>query len=75
MNLPGSMHDSTIADWGGIYNKLALLYEDTGAITCVDSAFCMRNQPYIIKSSQVNFVGKGATNAAVWQDIMRKCEE
>jgi hypothetical protein len=72
MNLPGSMHNSTIADWGGIYDKLALLYEETGAITCVDSALRTRNQPYIIKSSQVNFAGDGATTAAVRQDIMMK---
>jgi hypothetical protein len=74
MNLPGSMHDSTIADWGGIHDKLSLLYETTGAITCVDSAFRMRNSPYIIKSSQTNYNGNGDINAAVRHDILRKCQ-
>ena len=72
MNLPGAMHDSTIAEWGGIYDKLASLYETTGAVTCVDSAFRMRSLPYIIKSSQTNYIGEGNTDAAVRQDIMRK---
>lgn len=71
MNVPGSMHDSSIADWGGIYDKLAVLYETTGAITCVDSAFRMRNQPYIIKSSQERH-GEGDTFAAVRRDVIRK---
>ena len=72
MNLPGAMHDSTIAEWGGIYDKLAGLYETTGAITCVDSAFRMRNAPYIIKSSQENRIGDGDTDEAVRRDILRK---
>jgi hypothetical protein len=72
MNLPGSMHDSTIAEWGGIYDKLASLYETTGAITCVDSAFRMRNSPYIIKSSQENRIGDGDTDEAVRRDILQK---
>ncbi len=72
MNLPGSMHDSTIADMGGIYDKLKNLYETTGAITCVDSAFRMRNSPYIIKSSQDNRVGEGDTEEAVRRDIIKK---
>ena len=62
MNLPGSMHDSTIADWGQIYDKLENLFQTTGAVTCVDSAFRMKNVPYIIKSSQKNRIGDGKTN-------------
>ncbi len=71
MNVPGSMHDSTIADWGSIYNKLAQVYETTGAITCVDSAFCTWNQPYIIKSSQ-DCHGEGDTFAAVRRNVLQK---
>ena len=59
MNLPGSMHDSMIVEWGRIYDKLESLYETMGAITCVDSAFLMKNSPYIIKSSQENCIGVG----------------
>ena len=72
MNLPGSMHDSTIADWGRIYDKLEGIYKTTGAITCVDSAFCMKNAPYIIKSSQENRIGDGDTEAEVRRSIIKK---
>ena len=71
MNVPGSVHDSSIADWGGIYDKLAVLYETTGAIACVDSAFCMQNQPYINKSLQERH-GEGDTFAAVRRDVIKK---
>jgi len=40
INVPGSQHDSTVADWGGIYNKLEDVYLATGNGKCsVDSAF------------------------------------
>ena len=38
----------------------------------MDSAFCMRNSPYIIKSSQENRIGVGDTQAEVRRDILRK---
>jgi hypothetical protein len=72
MNLPGATHDSTIADWGDIYIKLERVYNRNGGICCVDSAFRMRNKPYIIKSSQNDIVGAGAT---IWEqriDLLRK---
>lgn len=52
INAPGSMHDSQVAEWGGIYEKLALLYERDGARFVVDSAFSRGNYPFLIKSSQ-----------------------
>jgi len=72
MNLPGSMHDSTIADWGQIYDKLENLFQTTGAVTCVDSAFRMKNVPYIIKSSQENRIGDGDTIDEVRRSIIKK---
>ena len=72
MNLPGATHDSTIADWGGIYNKLQQVYNENGGICCVDSAFRMRDAPYIIKSSQNNIVGVGDTTTAQRIDRLRK---
>lgn len=72
MNLPGATHDSTIADWGDIYIKLERVYNRNGGICCVDSAFRMRNKAYIIKSSQNDIVGAGAT---IWEqriDLLRK---
>lgn len=38
-NVPGSVHDSKIAEWGNIYQKLTNVYETTGAKCTVDSAF------------------------------------
>ena len=52
MNVPGSVHDSTLAVWGGTYAKLKRVYEETGGICAVDSAFAASNAPYLIKSSQ-----------------------
>ncbi len=72
MNLPGATHDSTIADWGNIYLKLEQVYNKTGGICCVDSAFRMRNAPYIIKSSQNSFVGVGPTTQAQQLDLIKE---
>jgi hypothetical protein len=52
MNVPGSTHDSTIADIGLIYSKLSWVYETTGAICTVDSAFRCRDSPFLFKSAQ-----------------------
>jgi DDE superfamily endonuclease len=51
MNAPGSLHDSTLAEWGGIYDALEEVYDRTGGVCCVDSAFASANAPYLIKSS------------------------
>jgi hypothetical protein len=72
MNLPGATHDSTIADWGDIYNKLESVYDRNGGICCVDSAFRMRNSPFIIKSAQNDMVGAGLTRAEQRIDLLRK---
>jgi DDE superfamily endonuclease len=51
-NVPGSVHDSKVAEWGNIYQKLEAVYERTGARCTVDSAFSLSNKPFLIKSSQ-----------------------
>ena len=53
LNAPGSFHNSTIADFGDIYAKLARAYEETGGRCVVDSAFCRARHPYLIKSGEV----------------------
>jgi DDE superfamily endonuclease len=60
LNIPGSVHDSTIANWSGIYNKLEQKYIETGGICCVDSAFATNSSPYLIKSSQHVSAGRNA---------------
>jgi DDE superfamily endonuclease len=59
LNAPGSLHDSTLASWGGVYDKLEAIYSETGGVCCVDSAFCANNGPYLCKSSQDNTMIEG----------------
>lgn len=54
-NLPGILHDSTIAEWGGVYKKLKAVYEMSDGKCTVDSAFnCRKYGDFLIKSSQSN---------------------
>ena len=48
INVPGIVHDSMIAIWGGTYDKLDEIYRRTGGVCCVDSAFAAMNVPYLI---------------------------
>lgn len=52
LNAPGSMHDSTIAEWGKVYSKLESVFDRSGGRCVVDSAFCKGLYPFLIKSSQ-----------------------
>ena len=52
INIPGSVHDSQIADYGNIYEKLQSVYERDGAQCTVDSAFGNVSRNFLIKSSQ-----------------------
>jgi len=40
-NVPGSVHDSQVAYWGRVYDKLEAVYNETGGKCTVDSAFCV----------------------------------
>ena len=51
-NLPGCSHDSTVAEWGGLYAKLERVYNSTGLKCVIDSAFSSAEVEYLIKSSQ-----------------------
>jgi len=77
-NVPGSVHDSTIAEWGGIYAKLQRVYDQTGGATCtVDSAFCRKEAPFLIKSSQTDPVTNSPEELLVNRDAtsMRQAAE
>ncbi|CAB9513917.1 expressed unknown protein [Seminavis robusta] len=52
LNAPGSMHDSTLASYGGTYELLEAIYNRTGGVCCVDSAFTAANNPFLVKSSE-----------------------
>ena len=51
VNVPGSVHDSVLCDWGGVYDDMEEIYEATGGKCCVDSAFSGSGD-YLIKSAQ-----------------------
>ena len=51
-NVPGSVHDSLIADWGSVYEKLEGVWERCRGKCTVDSAFSARRNEYLIRSSQ-----------------------
>ncbi len=51
-NIPGAIHDSQVADYGDIYDKLELGYLRDGAKCTVDSAFGNVSREFLIKSSQ-----------------------
>ena len=54
LNAPGCMHDSTMAQWSGIYQELDDLYDATGAKIVVDSAFSKLESESRYKSHQNN---------------------
>ena len=60
MNIPGSVHDSTVAIWGGTYQRLQEMYDKHGAVCCVDSAFASNEVPYLIRSAQDVNIAKTA---------------
>ncbi len=51
-NVPGSVHDGQVAEFGNIYNKLEEVYHLYGAKCCVDLAFGHVMRGYLYKSCQ-----------------------
>jgi DDE superfamily endonuclease len=70
-NVPGSVHDSTLAVWGGMYRKLKEVYERTGGVCCVDSAFASGGVPYLLKSGKKEQIH---ANAKSKEDMARLLE-
>ena len=54
INAPGCLHDSTLAIWSGIYDKLNEAYNEHGGRVVVDSAFSRHKGEALIKSYQTN---------------------
>jgi len=52
VNAPGSVHDSTLAEWGEVYEDLEDAYERTGGKCVVDSAFASNDNAFLLKSAQ-----------------------
>ena len=71
-NVPGSVHDSQVAHWGKVYDKLGAVYDETGGKCTVDSAFVKVNRPFLIKSSQDYLVSTMPTRQEQRLDLQRK---
>ena len=71
-NVPGSVHDSQVAHWGKVYDKLGAMYDETGGKCTVDSAFGKVNRPFLIKSSQDYLVSTMPTREEQRLDLQRK---
>jgi hypothetical protein len=52
INAPGSVHDSTLAEWGDVYDALEEVYARTGGKCVLDSAFSSTDVPHLIRSAQ-----------------------
>ena len=53
VNIPaGAVHDSQIANYGDIYDKLEIVYQRDGGQCTVDSAFGNVNREFLIKLLQ-----------------------
>jgi hypothetical protein len=71
-DVPGAVHDSQVAHWGRIYDKLEHVYNETGGKCTVDSAFGKVNRPFLIKLSQDVFVSSALTHEEQRLEIMQK---
>ena len=65
VDAPGCLHDSTLADWGGIYELLEEVHARAGGVCCVDSAFAADGADYLIKSAQ------DTTKAETPEDLLK----
>ncbi len=74
INIPGSVHDSQIADYGKIYDKLESVYEWDGAQCTIDSAFGNDTREYLIKSSQDLIHIPNYRDRGITQDATSMCQ-
>ena len=59
-NASGVLHNSTIAIWSSIYDKIEMVYRDTGKRVVVDSAFASKKSNAMLKSHQNNVDANGS---------------
>jgi hypothetical protein len=50
LDAPRSLHDSTVANFGGLYTLLTDVYDCNGGKVVMDSAFARVDYDFIIKS-------------------------
>lgn len=73
-NMPGSFHDSTVAEYGRIYSKLEDMYNKYGGKCTADSAFRGEAYPFLIKSAQDPLLARGDTRAEIEQNVRIQLE-
>ena len=67
INAPGSWHDSQVAESGGVYDKIAAIYEKYGLNVIADSAFPRGSKGGIVRSNKINEAGP-QTHAEISRD-------
>jgi hypothetical protein len=71
-NVPGCVHDSQVAEFGRMYDKLEDVYRTTGRKCCVDLAFGSVKRNYLYKSCQDHLGSKAPTRWERKLDLQRK---
>lgn len=64
-NAPGCIHDSQVAEWGGVYTKMEKFYNRTDRRVVVDSVFDKKSDILLIKSSQEDTKAKDAVKISL----------
>jgi hypothetical protein len=73
-NMPGSFHDSTVAEYGGVYAKLGAMFDKYGVKCTADSAFGAKTYPFLIKSSQDPLLATGNTQEEIVAQVRAQLE-
>jgi hypothetical protein len=73
-NVPGSEHDSQVAKFGNIYNKLEGVYVLYGEKCCVDLAFGNVSRGYLYKSCQDHLDSDAPTRELRKLDLCKRRE-
>ena len=63
---PGSLHDTTVANFGGLYTLLTDIYDCNEGKVVMDSAFARADYDSIMKSGQEVWFDLGENGA--WQN-------
>jgi hypothetical protein len=71
VNAPGSWHDSTVAQNGGLYCDLKTIHDVAGGKSVADSAFSLKMCPFIIKSGKKK-LGETAARDTVQRQATRQ---
>jgi hypothetical protein len=73
-NVPGCVHDSQVAEFGKMYEKLEDVYRTTGRKCCIDSALRSVKRNYLYKSCQDHLDSKAPTHWKRKLDLQKKSQ-